>query len=99
MKESTKNIIKLIGSVSGAVGGSCAASVIIGAIAAVNPIAGATGFIGKIVISSVIAERCSEYIMDKTDIIIETSEAFKNAVNDVKEKLNNENVEEESEEA
>lgn len=81
MKESTKTAIKVIGGISGAVGGSCAASVIIGAIAAVNPIAGVTGFIGKIVISSVIAERCSEYITDKVDAAIEVTEEFHEAVN------------------
>lgn len=81
MKESTKTVIKVIGGISGAVGGSCAASVIIGSIAAVNPIVGVTGFIGKIVISSVIAERCSEYITDKVDAVIEITEECHEAIN------------------
>lgn len=102
MKESTKTVVKVIGGISGAVGGACAASVIIGAIAAVNPIAGVTGFIGKIVISSAIAEKCSEYITDKVDAAIEVTEEFQEGIsaitNEVIDSINKVNNGEDAEE-
>ena len=90
MKDSTKSKLKLAGSIAGAVGGSCAASFVCGAIAAVNPVIGIPMAIGKFVFSSFIAERCAEHVINTTSAIIDNYEETKGTAKEIIDKVKEE---------
>lgn len=85
MKESTKEKLKTVGMLAGAIGGSCASSYLCACLTAVCPPVGIPAIIGKFVISSIVAEKSAEHCIDMCGKLIDGAEAVSSLYEDYKQ--------------